>query len=185
MFRTFMNRYGTPLTTGFFLISAITGVALFFHWGPGAFHPMHEWLSMVLLVPFALHLIKNWTSLVNYARRGTLYIPLLVALASTAYFFLPQSSSGHAGNKQVAFMLVPLVTQAPLSQVAPIAHMDGGMLVHKLSAHGLTVTSEDQSIAQIAEANGKNTNDVLAMAFQSGGHGHQHGPSEHDHHDEH
>ena len=82
-------------------------------------------------------------------------------------------------------MLVPLVTQATLSQVAPLAHMDGGMLAHKLSAHGLTVTSEDQSIAQIAEANGKNTNDVLAMAFQSGGHGHQHGPSEHDHHDEH
>ena len=52
----YFDRYATPLITGFFIVSAVSGVALFFRWTPSAFHAMHEWLSMVLLVPFALHL---------------------------------------------------------------------------------------------------------------------------------
>ena len=49
-----LNRYATPLITGLFLVSMISGIALFFHWGSAWFHGMHEWLSMVLIVPFVL-----------------------------------------------------------------------------------------------------------------------------------
>ncbi|HSO47757.1 MAG TPA: DUF4405 domain-containing protein [Rhizobiaceae bacterium] len=57
-----LMRYATPLTSGLFAVSLISGVALFFHLGQAAFHGMHEWLSMVLILPFALHLWKNWRS---------------------------------------------------------------------------------------------------------------------------
>lgn len=53
------NRYATPLTTGLFAVSAISGVALFFHLGSAYFHGMHEWLSMALLIPFGVHVWKN------------------------------------------------------------------------------------------------------------------------------
>ncbi len=43
----FLARYATPLTTGLFIVSLVSGIALFFHWGGAAFHGMHEWLSMV------------------------------------------------------------------------------------------------------------------------------------------
>ncbi|MGE8104358.1 DUF4405 domain-containing protein [Allorhizobium sp. NPDC080224] len=54
-----LSRYATPFTTGLFLISLISGIALFFHLGTAAFREMHEWLSMVLILPFVLHLWKN------------------------------------------------------------------------------------------------------------------------------
>ncbi len=44
------SRYATPFITGLFLVSLISGIALFFHVGPGGFHGMHEWLSMLLIL---------------------------------------------------------------------------------------------------------------------------------------
>ena len=68
--QTFINRYATPLVTGLFLVSLISGVALFLHWGSGWFHGMHEWLSMVLILAFVLHLWKNWRPMTAYLRRA-------------------------------------------------------------------------------------------------------------------
>ena len=61
-----LSKYATPFTTGLFLVSLISGIALFFHFGPSAFHGMHEWLSMVLILPFVLHIWKNWRPFVCY-----------------------------------------------------------------------------------------------------------------------
>jgi len=55
-----LNRYATPFITGLFVASLVSGVALFAHIGTGAFRDMHEWLSIVLIVPFILHLWRNW-----------------------------------------------------------------------------------------------------------------------------
>ncbi|MFT8763691.1 MAG: hypothetical protein ABF809_06810 [Gluconobacter potus] len=165
MFKTFMNRYGTPLTTGFFIVSGVTGVALFFHWGPTAFHPIHEWLSMVLLAPFILHLVKNWTSLVNYARRKTLYVPLIIAFAACIPFFF-QAPSGHAGNRQTAFMALPVLEHAPLTLLAPLVHTDADALVHRLQAQGYTVSSADQTLDDIAKASGHPVNDTVVAVLQ-------------------
>jgi hypothetical protein len=55
-----LSRYATPLITGLFIVSLVSGVALFFHLGSAWFHSMHEWLSMVLILPFVLHIWKNW-----------------------------------------------------------------------------------------------------------------------------
>ncbi|MBO1324287.1 DUF4405 domain-containing protein [Acetobacter sp. TBRC 12305] len=164
----FMNRYGTPLTTGFFVISAVTGIALFFHWGPGSFHPMHEWLSMVLLVPFILHMVRNWNGLVGYARRGTLYVPLLLSVLAAAYFvFAP--ASPQVGNRQVAFRLASLATKAPISQLAPVLGMDVPELTHRLRAEHFTVEGENQSLDEISQANSRTTNEALAAIMQMHG----------------
>jgi hypothetical protein len=67
------------LTTGLFLVSAISGIALFFRWSPGSFHAMHEWLSM-LLAPFVLHMWRNWGAFMTYIKRNTLWIPLALCI---------------------------------------------------------------------------------------------------------
>ncbi|MFT8807242.1 DUF4405 domain-containing protein [Gluconobacter sp.] len=165
MFKTFMNRYGTPLTTGFFIVSAVTGVAMFFHWAPIAFHPIHEWLSMVLLAPFILHLVKNWTSLVNYARRRTLFVPLIIAFAACVPFFF-QGPGGHSGNRRTASIALPVLEHAPLSEIAPLIHMDGEGLVHRLQSKGYTVGSVEQTLGDIAKASGRPVNDAVVAALQ-------------------
>lgn len=174
-FAKFMNKYGTPLTTIFFLISTITGVALFFHWGPSSFHPMHEWLSMVLLLAFVLHLIKNWTPLVNYGRRGLLYIPLLIGIVASAYFFI-QPAGSKVGGRQVAMRLIGVVSKAPLGQLAPLCGTDEQGLLARLRAQKLTVESATETVEQISKENNRTPNEVI-MALMSG----ENARSEHGH----
>lgn len=159
-FAKFMNKYGTPFTTVFFLISTVTGVALFFHWGPMAFHPMHEWLSMVLLLAFALHLIKNWTPLVNYGRRGLLYGPIFIGVLASVYFFV-QPSGNPAGNKQVAFRLAGMVTKAHLADLAPLFGTNTDGVVERLRVQKITVDVPDETIEQVAKANNRTANEVI------------------------
>ena len=70
--RTTLLRYATPLITGLFLVSLVSGIALFFHVGSAYFHSMHEWLSMVLIAPFILHIWKNWRAFLNYFKRSAM-----------------------------------------------------------------------------------------------------------------
>ena len=51
---TLLQRYATPLITGLFLVSLISGTALFFHIAQSTFREMHEWLSLVLVVHSAM-----------------------------------------------------------------------------------------------------------------------------------
>ena len=64
--KALLLKYATPFIAGLFLVSLVSGVALFFHVGNATFHGMHEWLSMVLILPFVLHLWKNWKPLFAY-----------------------------------------------------------------------------------------------------------------------
>ncbi len=58
--KAFFNRYATPFVKGLFLVSLISGIALFFGIGQAYFHEMHEVLSMALIAHFILHTWKIW-----------------------------------------------------------------------------------------------------------------------------
>ena len=157
--KSLVTRYATPLTTGLFAISTISGVALFFHWAPGTFHAMHEWLSMALLVPFVLHVWKNWAPLANYARRGTLTMPLVVSLVAAVAFGAGGLTAGRGGNP--AFRTVPLMTDAPLSALAPVLKSTPDRLRSLLEQKGYSVASVDVTLGEVAAASGKAAPEVL------------------------
>ena len=106
-----------PLTTGLFLVSLISGIALFFHWGGGLFHGMHEWLSMVLIVPFVLHIWKNWRPFSTYFKRPAMGIALALSLVAAAAFMLPTGSQG-SGNPLVA--VLGKLQASSVETVAPV-----------------------------------------------------------------
>jgi hypothetical protein len=161
---TFIHRFATPLTTGLFLISAVSGFALFFRWAPGAFHSMHEWLSVVLLLPFLLHAWKNWSSLVNYAKRGTLLIPLLLCLVVAVPFAMNSMKGNNRGNAGLRGA-IPLLTQAHLSDLAPILKTTPDALLAKLKQRGFKADAADQTIDTIASAAGKPPGEVLSAVM--------------------
>ena len=155
-----INRFATPLTTGLFVVSAVSGV---FHWQSGAFHTMHEWLSMVLMVPFVLHVWKNWRGLLSYARRGTLVIPLVACLV-VAIPFAHSGLTGTGGGGNPAFRIVRLLSQASLTDLAPVMKTTPDVLLTRLQEQGYQVQSADQTIAAVAKASGKRTSEtVLAL----------------------
>jgi hypothetical protein len=163
---SFLHRYATPLTVGLFAVSAISGTALFFGFGQGIFHEMHEWLSMLLLLPFVLHVWKNWPALVGYARRGTLVLPvaamLLIAVVAAAPSFTGSDAGGPPGSRAATLM-----TETPISILAPVLKTTPDSLAAKLKGDGYAVDSIDDTLATIAAASHVPAMKLLFAAFPS------------------
>ena len=160
---TFLQRYATPFTTGLFAVSLISGVALFFHLGSQYFHGMHEWLSMVLIVPFLLHVWKNWRPMSLYFKQGTFIVAMLASLAGALFFAFGEGGEGRGGSGgPPPFAVFHAVAAKPLAQVAPLLDQTPEALTQALAARGFTVTGPDQTLADIAKASGKDDFELAA-----------------------
>ncbi len=159
MFRDQVNRWATPLTTGLFLVSLVSGAALFFHIGQATFHGMHEWLSMVLILPFAFHVWKNWLPLTNYLRRGLLWVPLGLSLAAAVVFAVPAATGGAGGNPMMT--MARTLGDARIADLAPVLKTTPADLVARLAAAGVTGATPETSIAAASAAAGKESRAVL------------------------
>ena len=159
---TFLSRYATPFTTGLFLVSLVSGVALFFHFGQAAFHGMHEWLSMVLIVPFALHLWKNWRPFTAYLKRAPMAVAIVLSLVGGLVFAVPaMTATGGGGPPQRA--VFEAVANGSVAEVAPLFGHDGASLAAALTGAGLLVAGPEATIAEVGSASGK---DVFAVLGQ-------------------
>jgi len=152
--KSFLNRFATPLTAGLFAVSAFSGIALFFHVASGAFHEMHEWLSMVLLLPFAFHLSRNWTALLGYARRGVLLLPVAATLVAAALFVVPALVSGQMGGGEPPFRAMQLMTETDLADLAPVLKTTPASLLSGLRLRGYKVASTKETLDSVATASG-------------------------------
>lgn len=157
---TFLARYATPFTTGLFLVSLISGIALFFHVGPAGVHGMHEVLSMVLILPFLLHIWKNWRAFANYFRRAPMAVALALSVVGAGYYLLPTSSETAGGNPMIA--AVRAVENGTVEQVAPLFGHDPESLVSALAEQGFTTAAGGMKIIDIATTSGKGERDIMA-----------------------
>ena len=157
-----LTRHATPFTASLFFVSAVSGVALFFHAAPGLFHEMHVWLSLVLLLPVALHVWRNWHSVMNYIRRRTLFIPLAISLAVAAVMAL-RSFSGSGPGGGPGGRAMALVASQPLTTVASLAGITTDDLTQRLAAAGLEVTGPTETLRQISQRSGRDLFEVLSV----------------------
>ena len=124
-----VNRYATPFTIALFLVSTISGVALFFHLGSKYFHGMHEWLSMLLLLPVVFHTQKNWPGMKGYFKRKTIWMPTLLSLVGALVFVAlawnspgrPPSPSAKLLGAQSIAALAPIMGETPAGLEAKLA----------------------------------------------------------------
>ena len=165
--RAVFDRFATPFITGLFLVSLISGVALFFHWGSAYFHSMHEWLSMVLIVPFALHIWKNWKPMTAYLKRMPMALSLALSVVAAAVFFLPTGGeAGRGGPPQ--FRLAQTVLTATPATAAPLFGMSEPDFVAGLKEAGLVTTGAGQTLHDMAAAAGKSDADLATALLQLG-----------------
>ncbi|MCB1381747.1 MAG: DUF4405 domain-containing protein [Notoacmeibacter sp.] len=150
---SFLNRYATPLTTGLFLVSLISGFALFFHLGSSYFHAMHEWLSVVLVLPFLLHIWKNWRAFFTYFKRPPMAIALGLSLAAAAVFVVPQLMASGQPSGVNPRAVIGLMTAGKVGDLAPLVGQTPESLIAALAAKGITATAS-QTLTQAAEASG-------------------------------
>jgi hypothetical protein len=157
-----LYRYATPLITGLFLVSLISGLALFLHIGPGGFHPMHEWLSLVLIVPFVLHIWRNWRPMVSYFKHAPMVIALVISLAAGAAFVFPGASATGSQSGPPQFAFADRLMQASVAEIAPALHVAPQDISDALTDAGFTVPASDAPLSGIAESSGKSPAEALA-----------------------
>ncbi|ARE42460.1 hypothetical protein RGUI_0102 (plasmid) [Rhodovulum sp. P5] len=155
-----LMRYATPTIIALFLVSLVTGIAIFFHVGPSAFHGIHEWLSMVLILPFVLHVWRNWKPMTKYMTGRPLLISAVASVLACAVFFLPMG--GETGGRPPVFALSQQILQHTPAEVAPALGMTEDALTAKLAAAGYTV-APDQSLNAIAEGSGKSMMEIAGV----------------------
>ena len=169
----FLNRWATPLTIGLFLVSGISGTFLFFHVAGGTFHEMHEWLSMVLLVPFFFHVWKNWRPVVGYAQRGALWLPLIASVVVAVPFAMDTGKGGPGGRRgpgnPAVTAAAKLVTAMPLTDLATAMHSTPQGVLSTLKQHGFAAEPGAASLDAIAQASHVDVNQLLSALFAIGG----------------
>lgn len=153
------QRYATPFITGLFLVSLVSGVALFFHVGQAMFHGMHEWLSMLLILPFVLHLWKNWRPMSLYFTKPAFAVAMVLSLAVAVPFALP-SASGAGGPPILA--LSHRLLDNPVAEVAPLLKSTPEAVMEKLKASGFTAGAAGDTLAAIAKSSGKSDMELAA-----------------------
>jgi len=153
-----LSRYATPLITGLFLVSLVSGVALFLHIGPAAFHGMHEWLSVILIVPFVLHIWKNWRPMTAYLRQVPMAVALALSVAAAGVFFLPSDTGERAGPPQ--FQLAQQVLNVTPDVAAPLFGVTIETLLAQLEASGMGGGAAGASLHDIAVGAGKTDADL-------------------------
>lgn len=147
---TFLYRIATPLTTSLFMVSLITGLAIFFHIGPGGLHPAHEWLSLALIVPFVLHVWRNWRAFTLYFRRPAMMVlSLVLGVAGTAVFLMPGSETGRTGGPP-QFALAHMVLQQSPQALAPMLDQTPEALLTALAGQGIQITDPTAPLAEAA-----------------------------------
>lgn len=155
-----IDRYATPFITFLFLISLITGLGLFFRIGPTAFREMHEILSLVLILPFGLHLWKNWRPMMAYLRRPAFTGAALISAALMLPFFLETEEAGRAGPPPL--VLTERLMAGRPETVAPALGQDEAALKAALEGAGYQLRA-GQTLNEIAAANGKSARDLQAV----------------------
>lgn len=153
-------RYATPAMTSLFVISLISGVIIFFHIGPSWLHGVHEWLSLLLVVPFVLHMWRNWRPFVNYFKRAAMPVSLAVGVAAVAAFgIVPAGAEGERSGPPQFALAATMVASTP-AVVAPVLGVTPDALVEKLRAAGFPNADAATPMKTMAEAAGKKSADV-------------------------
>lgn len=157
-----LNRWATPLTIGSFIITAVTGVLIFFHVNIGLVKPAHEWLSWLMVLGVAAHIALNWRPFARYfgvAKKLSLGI-IVVCVALTVLSVAPLGLDT-AGGRPPMFKAAEVLNQAPLVQVAALAKQEPAAIIAKLKAKNIVVEDPSQTLTQIAKANSTDAMKVL------------------------
>lgn len=165
-----LYRYATPLITALFLVSLVSGVALFLHLGSNWFHAMHEWLSLALILPFGLHLWRNWRPMTAYLRRPPMAIASAATLVAALAFALPAALPGAAGGREgpPQFALADRLLDHSVAEVAPAVGLDADALAAQLTDAGFTAVAPGMALRDIASASGKSATQLVALLAASG-----------------
>ncbi|MEN9353136.1 MAG: hypothetical protein RL318_461 [Fibrobacterota bacterium] len=147
-----IRKWVTPLTMGTFLLTAGTGLGLFFEVEWGLVKPIHEWLSLTLLAGALLHLWDHRNSVLKHLS-GTWGKAFVAAGALILIGALLPITGGeeeeedeHRPNREIAQTL----ERIPLASLATARNVPVDSLVIRLNAAGIANATPSSTVEQLA-----------------------------------
>jgi hypothetical protein len=162
-----MQSWVTPVTVGAFVLSAVTGVLIFFHLSPGLVHVVHEWLSWLLVAAVGLHLILHWRSFQRYfSRKPAVVLMALFALITLGSMLPINGGKSQDGDpRKLSRQLMGATERSELREMAAVLDVSSEQLLDRLQARGIKVNADTQTVTEVAQANGIETRKVLGTMF--------------------
>lgn len=158
-----MKRYWiTPLTMGAFVLTAVTGVLMFFEVRSGLVKPIHEWFSWTLVIGGALHVADHWTGIRKHleGKWGKGFVAgALVLVALAVWPWSAGDEHERRGNPAEA-----LLAKATVAQIAAISGSKTESVITSLEHAGARDAKPDLSLAQIAASTGIPLGRLVAFA---------------------
>ncbi len=137
----------TPVVIGAFTLSAVTGVLMFFHLDSGLNKTAHEWLSWAMVIGVVLHVLLNMPAFKRYLKQTTGRVVIGAFALVLALSFIP--AGGTSGSEPGFAPPVRALAKTPITVLAQVAGTSTDELKARLQAQGLTVTSDQQSVADL------------------------------------
>ncbi len=144
----FQREWATPVIIGAFILSAVTGIAVFFHIHIGLVRWSHEWLSWLLVAALVPHIITNFTNFKRYfvEAKGLIIMGIFAILLAVSFVPL-----GGGKSRPPFFASVRALAQAPLPVLAQVAKITPEELRARLAKTRLPApTSDQQTLAELA-----------------------------------
>lgn len=152
----------TPITAGAFLLSAITGVLIFFHVDSGANKFVHEWLSWVLLGGALLHTTANFAGFKMHLRTRQGQALVGVFVVALVLSFIPLGG----GKSEPPFVApVRALGEANLITLAQVAQVSPAQLRDRLGKAGVHVDSDRQTLVELVGPDARRQMQVLGKVF--------------------
>lgn len=142
-----IQKWATPVTIGAFVVSAVSGVLLFFHLNFGLVRVVHEWGSWFLVIGALFHVIGSWRQFIRYfskpaawAIMAAFVLLLIVSLLSTG---------GGRGRKFSHTRLSKVPTQASFVAGADVARYQPDGTMKEPESNGIGVKGRGRSFGRL------------------------------------
>lgn len=144
------------------MISAVTGILIFFHLNIGWIKTAHTWFSWLLLIGVASHVITYWKPFSKYFQKPLGRVIIVVCLIITLVSFLP---FGPSKTKHPFMLISSTLANMPLTDLAQVLKKHPVELIEELEAKNINVADGKQTIAEIAKLNNRKDIDLLVAIF--------------------
>ena len=159
---TTARNFATPLIAAAFIVSASTGLMIFFDFEPGIVEPVHEWMSWVLVGGAVLHLIVNWKAFTGYLSKKTGIMLIGTAVVIALLSLYPWGEEEEDGRKKA----VKSLEKASLVTISGVVDTGVDQLLTKLSRNGITVRDSEDTLEEIAEQNNIDEKALFGVIFE-------------------
>jgi len=157
-----LQQWTTPLTIGSFVLSAVTGVLIFFHLNIGWVKTAHTWFSWLLVAGGIGHVMANWNLCTRYFSKPVGRVIIAACLVLTLTAFMPLD----IGKKENPFIaMTKALAVMPITDIAQVVKKSPDEVMNDLRGKNIAVNEERQTVAEIARLNDKRVLDVLNVIF--------------------